>query len=62
MLPIRWRDHAVWNDFGNRVPYDCYLRAFSEIRVPLRWPTAVPNLEPRDDILPTKKCGNSPSW
>jgi len=21
------------NDFGNRVPYDDYLRAFSEIRV-----------------------------
>ena len=42
------------NDFGNRVPYDEYLRAFSEIRVPLRWPTAAPNLEPRDDIWPTE--------
>jgi hypothetical protein len=33
---------------------DDYLRAFSEIRVPLRWPTAPPNLEPRDDIWPTE--------
>jgi putative SOS response-associated peptidase YedK len=37
---------AMCNDFGNRIPYDDYLRAFSEIRVPLRWPTAAPNLEP----------------
>jgi hypothetical protein len=37
----------VCNDFGNRVPHDEYLRAFSEIRVPLRWPTAAPNLEPQ---------------
>jgi hypothetical protein len=33
------------NDFGNRVPYDEYLRAFSESRVPLRWPTAAPKLD-----------------
>ena len=42
------------NDFGNRVPYDEYLRAFSEIRIPLRFPSAAPNLEPRDDIWPTE--------
>ncbi len=41
------------NDFGNHIPYDDYLRAFSEIRVPLRFPEAPPNLEPRDDIWPT---------
>jgi len=41
------------NDFGNRVPYDDYLRAFSQIRLPLVFPTAAPNLEPRDDIWPT---------
>jgi hypothetical protein len=39
------------NDFGNRVPYDDYLNAFSEIRAPIRFPRAAPNLEPRDDIL-----------
>jgi hypothetical protein len=42
------------NDFGNRVPYDEYLRAFSEIQIPLRFPSAAPNLEPRDDIWPTE--------
>jgi putative SOS response-associated peptidase YedK len=41
------------NDFGNRIPYDDYLRAFSQTRIPVRWPTAAPNLEPRDDIWPT---------
>ena len=41
------------NDFGNRVPYDDYLRAFSQTRIPVRWPKAAPNLEPRDDIWPT---------
>lgn len=42
------------NDFGNRIPYDEYLRAFDQIRVPLVFPTAAPNLEPRDDIWPTE--------
>lgn len=41
------------NDFGNRVPYDDYLRAFSATRIPVRWPKTAPNLEPRDDIWPT---------
>jgi putative SOS response-associated peptidase YedK len=41
------------NDFGNRIPYDDYLAAFSQTRIPVRWPTAAPNLEPRDDIWPT---------
>ena len=44
------------NDFGNRIPYDDYLRAFSELRVPVRFPTAAPNLEPRDDIWPTDRA------
>ena len=42
------------NDYGNLVPYDDYLRAFGEIRGPLRWPEVAPNLEPRDDIWPTE--------
>jgi putative SOS response-associated peptidase YedK len=41
------------NDYGNRVSYDAYLQAFSELCVPLRFPIAAPNLEPRDDIWPT---------
>jgi putative SOS response-associated peptidase YedK len=43
----------VCNDFGNRIPFDDYLRSFGELRVPVRFPTAAPNLEPRDDIWPT---------
>jgi putative SOS response-associated peptidase YedK len=46
----------VCNDFGNRVPYDDYLRAFSQTRIPVRWPSAAPNLEPRDDIWPTDQA------
>ena len=41
------------NDFGNRIPYDAYLHAFRQLRVPVRFPDAAPNLEPRDDIWPT---------
>lgn len=44
------------NDYGNHVPYDDYLQAFSQIRVPVRWPSATPNLEPREDIWPTDKA------
>jgi putative SOS response-associated peptidase YedK len=41
------------NDFGNRVPYSAYLEAFSQIKAPVVFPTAAPNLEPREDIWPT---------
>ncbi|MGE0257917.1 MAG: SOS response-associated peptidase [Alphaproteobacteria bacterium] len=41
------------NDFGNHVPYDDYRLEFSRLRVPLRFPSGAPNLEPRDDIWPT---------
>ena len=42
------------NDFGNKVPYSAYLEAFSQIRAPVVFPKAAPNLEPRDDIWPTE--------
>jgi putative SOS response-associated peptidase YedK len=42
------------NDFGNNIPYTAYLEAFSQIRLPVRFPAAAPNLEPRDDIWPTE--------
>jgi putative SOS response-associated peptidase YedK len=41
------------NDFGNNVSYSEYLTAFSQTRIRVKWPAAVPNLEPRDDIWPT---------
>ena len=42
------------NDFGNNVPYSAYLEAFSQIKLPLVFPIAAANLEPRDDIWPTE--------
>jgi putative SOS response-associated peptidase YedK len=48
------RDLSMCNDFGNNVPYSAYLEAFREIRAPVGFPTAAPNLEPRDDIWPTE--------
>lgn len=41
------------NDYGNHIPYDDYLRAFSQIRIPVKWPHAAPNLQSREDIWPT---------
>ena len=44
------------NDYGNKIPYSEYLAAFSEIRIPVKWPNAAPNLEPREDIWPTDRA------
>ena len=44
------------NDFGNNIPYSDYLAAFSHTRIPVKWPNAAPNLEPRDDIWPTDRA------
>src|SRR5258707_11248231 len=47
------RNHTI---FGNHIPYSDYLAAFSQTRIPVTWPNAVPNLQPRDDIWPTDKA------
>src|SRR5437763_5880240 len=44
------------NDVGSHIPYSDYLAAFSQTRIPVRWPKAAPNLEPRDDIWPTERA------
>lgn len=41
------------NDFGNKVPYSAYVDALAGLRIPLKGPAAIPNLEPREDIRPT---------
>src|SRR5262245_24157505 len=41
------------NDFGNNIPYGAYLKAFSQTRVPIRFPDPLPHFQPRDDIWPT---------
>ena len=46
----------VCNDFGNNIPYSDYLAAFSQTRIPVKWPNAAPNLEPREDIWPTDRA------
>jgi GNAT superfamily N-acetyltransferase len=58
VLAVLWIDHSVvisgrdpmCNDFGNHIPYSDYLAAFSQTLIPVKWPNAAPNLEPRDDI------------
>lgn len=49
---------SAWmcNDYGNHIPYDAYLEAFSQARIPVRFPVAPPNLEPREDVWPTDKA------
>ncbi len=42
------------NDYGNHVAYAEYAEAFRQLGMPIRAPTAAPNLEPRDDIWPTE--------
>lgn len=42
------------DDYGNRVRYSAYVEAFSELRIPVRFPQAAPNMEPRGDIWPTE--------
>jgi hypothetical protein len=37
----------VCNDYGNYVDYDDYLAAFSQTRIPVKWPDAIPNLPAR---------------
>jgi putative SOS response-associated peptidase YedK len=46
----------VCNDFGNNISYSDYLAAFSQTRIPVKWPSAAPNLEPRDNIWPTERA------
>lgn len=34
------------NDYGNHIPYSDYLAAFSQTRIPVRWPPAAPISNP----------------
>jgi putative SOS response-associated peptidase YedK len=44
------------NDYGVDLPFSRYVEAFSEIRIPIVFPEAAPNLEPRDEIWPTDRA------
>lgn len=50
------RSSSRCNDYGNYVDYADYLAAFSQTRIPVKWPEAIPNLQPRDDIWPTDRA------
>jgi hypothetical protein len=39
-----------------KAAHSAYVEAFSQLRIPLKFLTAAPNLEPRDDIWPTEKA------
>lgn len=41
------------NNYANDIAYDAYREAFAELKIPVRFPDAAPNLEPRDSIKPT---------
>jgi ATP dependent DNA ligase domain len=47
---------AVMSGIGPPLQYSDYLAAFSHTRIPVKWPDAAPNLEPRDDIWPTDRA------
>jgi len=38
------------NDYRYRLPAERLVEEFREIRIPLRFPKGIPNIEPRDDI------------
>jgi len=40
-------------DYGNKIGYRDYVDVFREVGIELRFPPAIPNLEPREDIRPT---------
>lgn len=44
------------NDYANLVSYSEYLDEFGKAGIPVQFPTARPNLEPRQDIWPTDKA------
>ena len=49
------------NDCGNNIPYSAYLEVFSQTRIPVRFPVAAPNLEPRADIWPHRSRTRDPA-
>lgn len=44
---------AMCNNYVNDLPYDAYREAFAELRIPVVFPEAAPNLAPQPDIRPT---------
>jgi putative SOS response-associated peptidase YedK len=43
------------NDYRYRLPLERLIDEFAQVRIPLRFPTGRPNIEPRDDIKITDR-------
>ncbi|MDB5592947.1 SOS response-associated peptidase [Enterovirga sp.] len=56
------------NNYANDIAYDAYREAFAELKIPVQFPEAAPNLEPRDSIKPTdvapviRAAEGGPEW
>jgi putative SOS response-associated peptidase YedK len=46
---------AMCNDYRYRLPLERLIDEFAHVRIPLRFPTGRPNIEPRDDIKITDR-------
>ena len=44
------------SEYRNRIPVGRLIEQFSEIKIPLRFPNGIPNIEPRDDIKITDRA------
>jgi hypothetical protein len=49
------------NDYADHVPWSAYGEAFSDIKLPVVFPKAALNLEPRDDIWPKRSADLRPT-
>ena len=54
--PGRVRPRPMCNDYRSRVDLGTIGQEFNQLRIPLRFPEGLPNLEPRDDIRITDRA------
>ena len=48
------------NDYRTRVELDTIRQDFSDIKIRIRFPEGMPNLQPRDDVRITDRCQSRP--
>jgi len=46
---------AMCNDYRYRWPAERLIEEFAELRIPPRFPSGIPNIEPKDDIRITER-------
>ena len=53
----RWPNGpAMCNDYRSRVELGTIGQEFNQLRIPLRFPEGMPNMEPREDIRITDRA------